>query len=228
MLVSSGTARQVINVLHKAAFTVSFSTLSNLLNSLARHAISQVRTIAQGPICVAYNNINISSSIYAEQTFNTMSKVQSGSFAIIYEVPDTRHEVYNIATIRQRLLNFTPLQLSDLRPSIDSLHAYAMQSAVNVCQILFTYADKFRSYKFKDVPLLQHTPRRQHPPGYQTSFHVLRATIIEEASIKGNILVHEDIFVTQLQKTVDELTRFAIPSINDQLTNSRIRSVQAI
>ena len=56
----------------------------------------------------------------------------------------------------------------------------------------------------------------------------LRATTIEEATVRGNLLFHDDIYITQLKRSTEELSKYAIPSINDQLTNARIRSGQTL
>ena len=66
------------------------------------------------------------------------------------------------------------------------------------------------------------------PKGHITKFHPLRVATIEEASTEGNILVHNDIYTTQLAKDPDDLNRMAIPSFNDQLTNARIRGAQEL
>ena len=46
----------------------------------------------------------------------------------------------------------------------------------------------------------------------------------QQATVRGNLLFLDDIYITQLKRTTDELSEYAIPSINDQLTNARIRS----
>lgn len=61
-------------------------------------------------------------------------------------------------------------------------------------------------------------------------YYCLRASIIEEASVQGNILVHDDIYRIQLKLDADDaiINTQAIPTINDQLTNARIRGDQAM
>lgn len=60
----------------------------------------------------------------------------------------------------------------------------------------------------------------------KTKFFPTRASTIEEASVKGNLLVHEDIYIVQLQRNPEHLNEFAIPSYHDQLTNARNRGAQ--
>ncbi|KAH9025425.1 hypothetical protein EDB84DRAFT_1241631, partial [Lactarius hengduanensis] len=111
-----------------------------------------------------------------------------------------------------------------LCPSFESMRSYVSQTAVTIVHILTKYVKGFDSQSLDAS--LQHTPRRPLPAGHKTVFHPLRATTIEEASIDGNLLVHNDIYLVQLKRSLDELSDFAIPLFNDQLTNARIRSGQ--
>lgn len=85
-----------------------------------------------------------------------MSKVQSGTFAVIYELLNACPEDMQIEPMIQNLQNSSPLALSDCRPSIMSLRLYAEHSAINISQILMKYVNGFD--KQKSDPLLQHTP----------------------------------------------------------------------
>src|ERR1700761_6989276 len=78
------------------------------------------------------------------------------------------------------------------------------------------------------MTLFQNQPRRQLPPGEKTKCYPICTTTIEEASITGNIQVHDNAYVHQLKRDPKELNNYAIPCLNDQLTNSRIRSTQAL
>jgi hypothetical protein len=58
-------------------------------------------------------------------------------------------------------------------------------------------------------------------------FLMLRVATIEENSIKGNIAVLRNIYIDQLGLKEDDFTNLAIPCINDQSTNARIRGAKA-
>lgn len=60
----------------------------------------------------------------------------------------------------------------------------------------------------------------------KTVFHPLQATTIKEASVDGNLLVHDDVYLVQLGWPPAELSDFAIPSFNNQLTNAQIHGRQ--
>ncbi|KAF8272670.1 hypothetical protein EI94DRAFT_1697229 [Lactarius quietus] len=66
------------------------------------------------------------------------------------------------------------------------------------------------------------------PLGHRTVFYPLCVSTIEEASVVGNLLVHDDIYLVQLKRSSDDLNQTAIPSFNDQLTNAHIHGGQNI
>jgi len=132
-----------------------------------------------------------------------------------------------IGPIIKRFKQATGLEfIQDIQPTVVQLRSFHFQLKVVVIRVLIKYVEGFESYA-KD-PALQHKPRRQMPKGYITEQFPLRATTIEEATIRGNLLFHDDVYVTQLKRSADQLSEFAIPSINDQLTNARIRSAQIL
>ena len=205
---------------------MSYSSISSIITALADDSMRKARLVANGPHGFAYDNINISSSIYVEQAPNSMSKVQSGTFGVIYELLNAREEDMHIEPMVNKLKNAGLLEPSDLRASSASMSAYATQTSVNICHILIKYSNGLDH--LKDNPLLRHTVRRMIPPNHKTQYHPLRANTIEEASIEGNISVHNNFYVDQLGISPDNLNKLAVPCINDQLTNARIRGAQGI
>jgi len=99
-------------------------------------------------------------------------------------------------------------------------------TAINVANRLVKYVKGF-DY-LKNNPLLQHPEQRPLTKGHKTKYYCLRASTIEEVSVQGNILVHDDVYCVQLKLDADDpiVNLQAIPTINDQLTNARIRGVQ--
>ena len=221
---ASGTSRQMISVLHRSCLSVSYPSILSVVHSLAEHSIKRAQAVSLKPHILAYDNVNISSSIFVEQGPNTMSKVQSGTLAVIYELAGACAEDMRILPMMTNLRCSSPLSITDLCPSLDSMRSYLAQTAVSVVCILGKYVQGFDS-QLLDTSL-QHIPRRPLSHGHKTVFHPLWATTIEEASIDGNLLVHDDVYLVQLKRSPDELSDFAIPSFNDQLTNARIRGGQ--
>ncbi|KAG9310625.1 hypothetical protein JVU11DRAFT_9193 [Chiua virens] len=79
-------SRQTIEALHKCGLCISFPSLTKLLNNLTTQTLEEAARIARGPHVMCYDNINISTSIFVEQRASAPAKVQSGTFAVLYEV----------------------------------------------------------------------------------------------------------------------------------------------
>lgn len=78
-------------------------------------SIERAKAAALHPHALAYDNINISSAIFVEQGPNTMSKVQSGTFAVVYELLNARFEDMDLTPMLENLRCSSPLGFSDLR-----------------------------------------------------------------------------------------------------------------
>ena len=175
---SSGASRQLINVLNYSCLSMSFTTPNNLPKYIADCAIEEARTVALGPHTLTYENINFTGSIYAEQTPHGMSKVQSGTFAVIDEMPNAHTDDMKVEPMVQNLLKASPLRVTDLVPSQLTMRFYFQQTISNISKILCKHIEGFASYL--TCPRLQNIPRRKLPPGYKTRFFPLRASTIEE------------------------------------------------
>ncbi|KAH9036583.1 hypothetical protein EDB85DRAFT_1833446, partial [Lactarius pseudohatsudake] len=107
--------------------------------------------------------------------------------------------------------------------------SYISQMAVTIVRILTKYVIGFETQQSESSdPILQHPPRRPLPVGHKTVFHPLHASMIEEASVDGNLLVHDNVYLVQLKWTSEDLDKTAVPSFNDQLTNAQIQGGQQI
>ena len=126
----------------------------------------------------------------------------------------------------ENLKKSKPLKMRDLRPSLEASASYFSQTTVNVSKILLKYVPELSD--LSSDPLFQNKPRRQLPPGEKTRCYPVCASTIEEASITGNLHVHDEVYIRQLKRDPKELNDYAIPCLNDQLSNSRIRSAQAL
>ena len=223
----TGASRRMIDVLHQSALTMSYTSVLKVLESLSEHSLQTARDyVNHFPHALAYDNINISTSIFVEQRENMPSKVQSGTFPVIYELLNANPEHMKLEPMIARFRMSSPLTISDVRPRKEALRSFRLQSAINISDVLFKYVEGF-AY-IKDHSCFQHPTRRAIPKGHKTKFYCLRATTIEEASVQGNILVHDDIYRAQLKLDPRDssFNNQAIPTFNDQLTNCRIRGAQ--
>jgi hypothetical protein len=184
--------------------------------------------VATEPHGLGYDNLNISTSIFVEQRgASGPAKVTSGTFGVLYGLRNANFDDMLIAPIMRRLSASTGLHFNrDIRPSSEHLGIFHDQLLITVIETLLIYNEGF-----EDVakhPSLQHQPIRAIPVGYRTPQFATRASTIEEATVRGNLQYHDELYVTQLKRTPEEMSKYAIPSFNDQLTNARIRGAQLL
>ncbi|KDR79155.1 hypothetical protein GALMADRAFT_93006 [Galerina marginata CBS 339.88] len=227
MASSTGASRNLMNVLQRCGLTTSPSSITTTISALAGFSIQQAAKISREPHAMTYDNMNMSSSIFVEQRPDAMSKVQSGSFTVLYKLPRrARLEHMRLAPMMENLKKAKPLKMSNLRASVEGSASYFSQSTVNISKIFLKSFPQLSD--LGSDPLFQNKPRHQLPPGEKTRFYPVCTSTIEEASITGNLHVHDNVYVEQLKRDPKELNDYAIPCLNDQLTNSRIRSAQAL
>lgn len=226
MASSTGASRNLMNVLQRCGLTTSFPSVAATVSALAGFSVEQASKISLGPHAFAYDNINLKSSIFVEQRPDAMSKVQTGTFPVIYKLLHAQLEHMRLAPMMERLRNAQPLKMRDLRASATASNSYFSQTTVNIAKILLKYVPELAD--LSSNPLFQNQPRHQLIPSEKTQCYPLCVSTIEEASITGNLRVHNNTYIHQLKRDPKELNDFAIPCLNDQLTNSRIRSAQAL
>ncbi|KAH9961657.1 hypothetical protein BGW80DRAFT_1463787 [Lactifluus volemus] len=198
---STGSSRKTIDALFRCSLTISYDSFGKLLSQLSQRYITLAKQIASSPHMFCYDNINISSSIFVEQRgAATPAKVQSGTFGILYGLRNATLDDLKLQPIINRYRNCKGLSPSDLRLSLDQL--------------------KCLNHQFSSIS--------RHPlaVGGKTEQFPLWTTTIEESLIHGNLMVHDDAYLVQLKRNADDLVKYAIPSVNDQSTNARIRGGQ--
>ncbi|KAJ7703580.1 hypothetical protein B0H17DRAFT_1157099 [Mycena rosella] len=92
---STGCARQTIDAPFRCSLSVSYDSMLDLIESLSYHCDSRAIELAKEPHGMAYDNINLSTSIYVEQRGSDgPAKVQSGTFAVLYRLRNAfNHDV---------------------------------------------------------------------------------------------------------------------------------------
>ena len=225
---STGSSRKTIDVLIHCGLMISYDGIGKLLSQLSQHCISLAKEhAASSPHMFCYDNINISSSIFVEQRGTaTPAKVQSGTFGILYGLRNATLDDLKLQPIMNRYRNCNGLSPSDLNLSPDQLKCLSHQFSVIILRVLFKHCRVYS--KYTSDPALQPIPRRPLAANHKTKQFPLRTTTIEESSIPGNLTVHEDAYLVQLKREPKDLRLYAIPSINDQSTNARIRGGQVM
>ena len=181
----------MIEVLHQCGLAISNPSILRAIHILADQSMEEVQKVAAGPHGLAYDNINLSTSVFVEQTPDMPSKVQSGTFSVIYELLNGNAQHMKITPLIQCLKALSPLKVSAIRPSKLSIASFTHQSCINSILILFKYVKGFNIQKSN--PLFQHKPRHMIPRNHKTKFYPCRANTIDESSILGNLQVHDNI-----------------------------------
>ncbi|KAG1908727.1 uncharacterized protein F5891DRAFT_936980 [Suillus fuscotomentosus] len=208
---TNGASRQTIEALYKCSLCISFTSLLTLLEKLAARCLEHARQLVRQPHVMCYDNINISTSIFVEQRPDAPAKVQSGTFAILYEVRNGNPDYMHLLPMLNRPLHATEISFSsDVRPTFDQMHSFQYQLRIHVIEILLDNCSNFSDY---DRSTLRHGERHKMPRGYWTKQFPLRTSTIDESSITGNIAVINDVYINQLQMKHHELSDRAIPII---------------
>ncbi|KAG0694508.1 hypothetical protein DFH29DRAFT_787317, partial [Suillus ampliporus] len=161
---TNGASKQTIEALYKCGLCISFTSLLTLLEKLAAHCLEHAQ-VARQPHMMCYDNINISTLIFVEQRSDAPTKVQSGTFAILYEVRNGNRDHMRLSPMLNRALNATPLTFNtDVRPTLNQMSSFLSQLRIHIIDILLETCSNFKNYERPDV--LQHSERRKMPEGY--------------------------------------------------------------
>jgi len=224
---TSGASRQSIHTLQRCGLSISYNSINQILSRLSPKCLAEAQPVAQSSHLATYDNINISLSSFYEQRDDAPSKVQSGTVAVLYKLRNANPDHMGLYELLKRDREGRDLHFSeDVQPSFSQLKNIHTQLLLHVIDTLVKWVPEFSHYK--SHPDLQRGQRRVIPRGYKTQQFPLRVSTIEENSIKGNIAVLKNIYIDQLGLKEDDFTNLAIPCINDQSTNARIRGAKAI
>ena len=224
---SSGASRQSIHTLQRCGLSISYDSINRILSELSPKSLAEARPIAQSPHLATYNNINISLSTFYEQRENAPSKVQSGTVAVLYKLRNANLDHMGLRELLKRDCEGRDLHFyEDVQPSLSQMESIQRQLSLHVIETLVKWVPEFSRYS--SHPDLRHEQHRFVPQGYKTQQFPLRVSTIEENSIKGNIAVLQDIYINQLGLKEGDFADLAIPCINDQSTNARIRGAKAV
>ena len=225
---TNGASRQTIEALHKCGLSISFPSLTNLLHQLAAKSLERASQVARHPHILCWDNINIKTSIFVEQRDFAPAKVQSGTFAILYEVKANPVDL-RLSPMLARAQQASDLVFNtDVRPTSKQQKFFHSQIRIHVIDILLKYSKPFEGFDRSEDPCLRHPERQKMPKGHCTKQYPLRTSTLDESSVLGNIAVVNDVYINQLKLTHEQLVDQAVPSINDQSTNARIWSAKAL
>ena len=211
-------------MLNKLHLSPCFDTISSTAITLANGCINEAIEVAKGPHILAYDNIQASTSPLIEQREGGPPKVKSGTVSVIYKAFNADANDMSLSGIRENWCKTEGLSYAhDIRQTQDQRESHFEQLIVHTVRVLRHLKGSEDIVDHRDFQYLE---RRKLPIGHATQQYPLRATPIEEASVQGNIAVVDNIYISQLQATETHFNDRAIPCINDQLTNARLRTAQ--
>lgn len=122
---ANGASHQMIDFLNHASLSVTYTTLQNINVALADRSVYQAAILSFRGHSMAYDNYNAKSSIFIEQFFNGMSKIQSGMFTLIYLlrfVEDPNHLL--LAPTLKCFKTSRDVTLADICSHVDHMASY--------------------------------------------------------------------------------------------------------
>ncbi len=209
----------MIEFLNHASLSVSYPTIQNIIHSLGNGAITEATTISCKFHSNAYDNYNAMSSIFVEQTLNGMSKVQSSIFTVLYKLQGIKEPNYLLLDpILKHLKALRDMTLTEIWSSSDHMSSYLHQTQVTIVNILMKYMQNFLYLKSNTVVQYKHCHQLSSTP--KTKFYPLHMAMIEEVTVEGNLHVHDNAYLDQMQCDPNSLNDTSIPLYADQLTLS--------
>lgn len=229
---ANGAPRHVIDAAHHCCLSIDYSSIHTLIGNLGNEGLQLAVAAVRGMHAIGYDNMNLSTSVFVEQRgLGTPAKVTSGTWGIIYPLPDADPTHMKLAPITARLLALGPEALKferDIKPTRANLDSVNNAFILRIIQVLFRHVNGFKGAQYSGNEELRCSPIRLTAQKPRCTVQLpLRVTTVEEASTAGNSLFQDVAYIHQLQADPEKLGEYAIPTYNDQLTNSRIRSVKS-
>jgi hypothetical protein len=226
-LYATGTARQTIDALFRCRLSISYQSLRDLIPNLGAHCMEAAQSISQCFHILQYDNLDLQTSVHVEQRdHSTPAKHTGGCWGTVDEVQNASEEDGRLQPINERLISAPPLTFQhDIRPTHSRLLSLESQLVISVVKVLLKYSASFTRYSTHSD--LQYRPIRPLSPDAITDPHPTRVTTFDESTIKGNNQFLDDLYLKQLGHQSDDFKNKAIPTIVDQLTLSRLRSIKS-
>jgi hypothetical protein len=99
---TTGCQRQIIDVLHRCGLSLSFDGVMTAIHNLGQNCLALAQTVARQPHALCWDNVNMKTSIFVEQRPDAPSKVQSRTFAVLYQLEGVDPGLMSLAPIIDR------------------------------------------------------------------------------------------------------------------------------
>ena len=224
-LYATGTSRTLIDFLSHCGLSAAYLTILNTHNSLAASLRKRAAEIASGPHMLGFDNEQISMSRHISQRPGAEPTVRSYTASIVYSLRDATLLSCGLSPILERRKKCGIISFKEHILSSRAQKASITQHIVlNVIEILFKNVDGFDSEVYKK--LIEHEAHRPPPQNYKTTECVNPTMEFDEAKTSGVLSFIETLYLEIFKLSEEILENLAIPTVNDQLTNSRVRTSQ--
>ncbi|KAJ8456447.1 hypothetical protein ONZ45_g18717 [Pleurotus djamor] len=190
---------QVFDLLNMFGLSVCYKTTQELVKSLSEQCMNDARKAAQHfpGMMLGYDNINMSTSIFVEQVPGAPAKVQSGTFPILYSLRTTTTTSPQLAPLLIAARSAPALEYHrDLTPSNKTLRSILQHFKQHIIRVLVNFSPHFKH--FESSGDLKHESSQSLPTGYISQQFPLQISTFNEATVKGNIAVIEDIYLLSM------------------------------
>ncbi|KAF9002367.1 hypothetical protein BDQ17DRAFT_1409640 [Cyathus striatus] len=209
---ATGSARSTIEAIHRFGLSICYQSVLNILGTLGKWCMDLAKTVASGPHAFCYDNLNISTSIHVEQRglSSTPGKVTSGTLGILYKIPNATPDTMALQPILERMRNpmYSGLDfVKDLTLTDDQLESVSHQFRIHIINVLFKHFDTIDKKYYQGDTSMSHIPCRPLPPNHHTKFYPIQVSTHEEASTKGNLLYHDEVYLDMLSQKPEELSK---------------------
>ncbi|KAI0039961.1 hypothetical protein FA95DRAFT_1612171 [Auriscalpium vulgare] len=225
---AAGAPRQVIDILSQLGFSTEYSSIRNARAAVSKHAMELASQAARKRHLLGYDNIQISTSTFVEQRDDAPAKMICGTTIILYPLRDASDEACLLAPIIARRNALQEITLrKHIAPSPDTLASIDEHMSLHITETLLQFCAMLPAARtaYHASPVLKHREVRPPPKGHKTEQFPMETVPIAENSTTGNIRIIDDIYLRQAKMDdAGDLSKYAIPCINDQSTNSNIRS----
>ncbi|KAA1470545.1 hypothetical protein DENSPDRAFT_774774 [Dentipellis sp. KUC8613] len=230
---AAGVPRQCIDTCAQIGLSIAYSSITKAQKVVAERCMEIARQTARTERTgLSYDNMQVESSIYTEQRPEGPVKVLTGTMIMLYALRNATDEACLLQPIIARRNKLEDITFAEhVRPSLDTRRRIHGHQDIHIVEILLEFCPSFapKAHEYLASPILQHASHRPPPKGHITRQFPLRASPTNESSTDGNIKIWYEAFGDYLEMDVEtQFGQFAIPSINDQATNSNIRGAQAL
>ena len=223
-LYATGTSRLVIDVFSQCGLSTSYSSILDAHGVLAKSLLNKAAELAKGPHMLGFDNVQISMSKHITQRPSANLTVTSYTAGIFYAL---RNATLAACLLRPILERRATCEIINYKQHIllsgKEKKSFLEHLKLDVIEILFRHTEGFLELvAYQDV--LKHEAHRPPPPGYKTIEVVLPTKEFDESTTAGVIYYLDDVCIDGLTIPREVFDTLAIISINDQLTNSRVRA----